>query len=203
MKRCWLMFGAMALLGMAVAVVSTLAEGEGGAAPARTRGRRTGGPAGRGGPGGPGGGAFVSLNISGLQAVTDLTQEQKDEIAKLQKAAVEKANAVRKQLEDDVKKVLTPEQVKKLEAAAGASRNRGVTLTEDQQRVIDDARKAAEGKTPEERMKLIREAWEKVRATFTDEQKKQEEAGRAGRGGPGGRTGGRTGGNTGGGGTRE
>ena len=56
-------------------------------------------------------------------------------------------------------------------------------MTDDQKKILDDAREAASKVDDREaKMKIMREAMEKVRATYTDEQKKQAEA-RGGRGG--------------------
>ena len=132
------------------------------------------------------GGQGISLNTPGLNAVDDLTDEQKAKIAAIRKAAMEKMQELKKQMDADVLAELTPEQKAKAAAAAKAAARRGpggITLTDDQKKILDDAREAASKVDDREaKMKIMREAMEKVRATYTDEQKKQAEA-RGGRGG--------------------
>jgi len=121
-------------------------------------------------------GQMISLNTPGLNAVDDLTDDQKKEIAAIRKAAMEKMQALKKQMDADVMAQLTPEQrAKAVEAAKrAAARRGGVTLTDDQKAILDAARKAAaEEDDREAKMKIMREAMQKIRESYTDEQKKQ------------------------------
>jgi hypothetical protein len=176
MKRCWVL---VALLAAGLLSLSALAQEEGGQRRQRRAGRDT---ARRGAMGRRDRGAFVSLNVAGLSAVDDLSEDQQRQIAELRKAALAKVQEIQKQMEDDVKKVLTPAQLQKLEEARKRVAMRGpggVTMTEAQKAVMDEARAAAaKVEDRQARMKIIREAMEKVRASYTDEQKKQAEAAR-------------------------
>jgi len=77
----------------------------------------------------------------------------------------------------DIKKLLTPAQAKAMEEAERRITHRGpdgVTLTDAQKTILDEARaNAAKAENREARAAILQAANEKIRATFTDEQKKQ------------------------------
>jgi len=143
------------------------------------RGRRAGRPDGArpGMMGGPGG-----RRQDPLARIPNLTDEQRKQIGEIRKAAMEKIRKIQQQMHEDIKKLLTDEQAKAFEAGRQGMMRRGpggVTLTDEQKKILDDARaKAREADDPEARGKIMREAMEKVRASFTDEQKKQAAEGR-------------------------
>ncbi len=132
----------------------------------------------------------------------DLTEEQRKQIAEVRRAAMEKVRKIQEKMNQDVKKLLTPEQVKAMEQAERRSTHRGpdgVIMTDAQKKILDDAQaRGAKADGREARMEIMREAIQKVRASYTDEQKKQaEETRRRFQGRPGGegsRRGGREGG---------
>jgi len=114
--------------------------------------------------------------------IRDLTPEQKRQVAGIRQAALAKVRQIERQMNEDIKKVLTPEQVKAMEAAQqqAARRGRGgITLTDEQRKIITDARaEAQKADGPEARREIMRAAYEKVRATYTEQQKKQAEQAR-------------------------
>lgn len=121
---------------------------------------------------------MVSLNVAGLQAVDDLTEDQRKQIADLRAALLAKIQELKKKMEEEVKQVLTPAQKDKMEAAQRAAALRGpggVTLTPEQKAKLDAAREAA-GKIedPQARREFLQKAMAEIRATYTEEQKKQE-----------------------------
>ncbi len=139
----------------------------------------------------------MSLNVRGLSAVTDLSEDQRKQIEEIRRAALQKVQEIQRQMEQDVKRVLTPEQLKKLEDAQRQAALRGpggVTLTPEQRAILDQARAdAAKVDSREARRKIMQDAYEKVRASYTEEQKKQAEEARSRRGRtrrPGGESGG-------------
>ncbi len=191
MRRCWVL---VAVLAAGLVGLSALAQEAGRDRPQRGR-DRAGRDRTRGMDRTRGG--FVSLNVRGLSAVTDLSEDQRKQIEEIRRAALQKVQEIQKQMEQDVRKVLTPEQLKKLEDAQRQAALRGpdgVTLTPEQRAILDQARAdAAKVDDREARMKIMREAQEKVRASYTEEQKKQAEEARARRGRgrrPGGQPGG-------------
>ena len=121
---------------------------------------------------------MVSLNVAGLQAVDDLSADQRRQIADLRAALLAKIQELKKKMDEDVKQVLTPAQKEKMEAAQRAAALRGpggVTLTPEQKAKLDAAREAA-GKIEdrEARREFLQKAIAEIRATYTEEQKKQE-----------------------------
>jgi len=143
----------------------------------RDQGRQRMGRFGRGARGN-----FVMLNVPGLQAVEDLSDEQQKQIDEIRKALLAKIEEMKKQMAEDVKRVLTAEQAAKMEEAKKKAALRGpggVTLTQEQKDKMDAAREAA-GKIEDRqaRMEFLRKAMEEIRATYTEEQKKQAEASR-------------------------
>ena len=134
-----------------------------------------------------------------LAAIPNLTEEQKKQIGEIRKTAMEKIRQIQEQMREDIKKLLTPEQVKAMEESArrgppGAGPGLGfggVTLTDEQKKTLEDARtQMQKTEDPTVKRQVMREAFEKVRASLTDEQKKQAEEARKSRGPGGGEPGG-------------
>jgi len=125
-----------------------------------------------------------------MLGVLDLTDEQKDVIAKLVEDSRVKLHA-------DIEAVLTPEQVEKLEQLHDDGATRGfaaLDLTKEQQTAIAEIRENARAEaqaaeTPEARQEIMQAAHEEVKSVLTDEQiEKLEQLSRGmprGRGGPG------------------
>jgi len=116
------------------------------------------------------------------RGIEGLTEEQTKKIAEIRKAALEKVKQLEEQMNAKIKGVLTPEQTKAMESAQRRVTHRGpggVIMTDAQKKIIDDAREKAEkAESREERREIMREAYEKVRASYTEEQKKQAEEAR-------------------------
>ena len=115
--------------------------------------------------------------------IRDLTEDQRKQIADIRSDTLKKIRQLEKQVNVEIKKLLSPEQVKAMEAAQRRVTHRGpdgVTLTDQQKAMMDAARAAvAKAESREERTKIMRDATEKVRASYTDQQKKDIEARRA------------------------
>lgn len=194
MKRYWV---SLVVVGLAVALLASPAlvqeRGEG----QTRRGQRARGTS-RGGmmmmrrPGG----AYLP---DYTRSIRDLSDQQRAQIREIRQAAQEKIREIQKRMNDDIRKLLTPEQAKAMDEAERRVTHRGpggVILTDAQKKVLDDARaQAAKAEDREARSAILREAYQKVQATYTDEQKKQAEEMRqrfsTRRGRPGGAEGGR------------
>jgi hypothetical protein len=113
----------------------------------------------------------------------NVTAEQRREINAIRAVALAKVRDLEKQMNEDIKKVLTPEQGKAMVEAERRVTHRGpggVIMTDAQKKVLDDARDQAEkADTPEARGQIMKDAYEKIQATYTEEQKKQAEESRA------------------------
>jgi len=120
------------------------------------------------------------------RSVPNLTPEQRARIAKVRQATLEKVKQLEKQMNDNIKKLLTAEQVKAMEEAQRRVTHRGpdgVILTDEQKRILDDAREqAAKLDDPAAARQIMQEAMEKIRASYTEEQKAQAERGTRRRG---------------------
>jgi len=176
MKRYW-MLAAMVGLSVVLATSWVIAQDEGenprrrppADRPARADRPGRPGPEMRRRPGGPGG--------MGLPRIPNLTDEQKKKIAEIRRAGQVKIRKIQEQIHQDILKLLTPEQAKVVQDARRRITHRGpggVILTDEQKKILDDARaQAAKADSPEARGKIMGEALKKVRASYTDEQKKQ------------------------------
>lgn len=124
----------------------------------------------------PGGAGMLRDYTAGIR---DLTAQQRRQIADIRRAAMEKVRELEKQMNADIKKVLTPAQAKAMEEAQRRVTHRGpggVTLTDQQKAVLDNARAdAAKVEDREARAEIMRKAYEQIQATYTAEQKKQAE----------------------------
>ena len=200
MKRTLLFF---AVVGLAAAVAGSWALAQDARPddrrPARGDRVRPQGPPPGGGPGGmrpPMMGGQRGPVADPFARIPDLTDEQRKQIAVIREKAMEKVRKIQDQMYEDARKLLTPEQAKALDEQRRQITHRGpggVVLTDEQKRILDDARaEAGKANDPEARRKIMQEATEKVTASFTDEQKKQAELDRprGGQGGPGARPGG-------------
>jgi len=122
--------------------------------------RRRSGPMARGGP-----------------KIPNLTDEQSKQISEIRRAGMAEIRKIQEKMNADIKKLLTPEQAKVFEESLQRRGRRGpggVTLTAEQQKILDDARaRAREAGDRDAAMAIMKEANEKVRASFTDEQKAQ------------------------------
>jgi len=111
--------------------------------------------------------------------LTDVSAEQRKQINEIRQATSDKIAELQKRMDAEIKKVLTPEQVKAMEQAQRRVTHRGpdgVTMTDAQKKIVDEARaEAAKVDDREARSAIMQEAMEKVRAGFTEEQKKQAE----------------------------
>ena len=175
MKQLWVL-AAMAAVGLLV--FSALAQDEGGNQERDRQARRDRMRQRMARFGARGRGSMVSLNVAGLQVVDDLSDDQKKKIADLRAALLAKIQELKKRMDEDVKRVLTPAQKDKMEAAQRAAALRGpggVTLTPEQKAKLDAAREAA-GKIEDRqaRREFLQKATAEIRATYTEEQKKQE-----------------------------
>jgi len=168
MKRYWL---CVAAAGVALAVLASTAlvqeraEGE----------RRPGARADRARPMMGGRAGLVVMDYSA--GIRDLSPEQRKQIGEIRRATVVKLEELQKQMNGDIKKLLTPAQAKAMEETERRITHRGpdgVTLTDAQKTILDEARaNAAKAENREARAAILQAANEKIRATFTDEQKKQ------------------------------
>ena len=125
-----------------------------------------------------------------MLGVLDLTDEQKEVIAKLVEDSREKLHA-------DIKAVLTPEQIEKLQQMRDDGAIRGfaaLDLTEEQKAAIEEIREKARtdaeaAETRQARREIMQAAHEEVLSVLTEEQIEKLEQLRAGkprgRGGPG------------------
>jgi Spy/CpxP family protein refolding chaperone len=177
---------------VAVALVAHLvmAEPEGGEKQPAARAARVR-PAGA--PGGPrmvGGRRPVRPGLGGIPMprVPDLTAEQRKQIAKLREDAMKEIRRIQERMYENVKKLLSPDQVKAFEEGRRRITHRGpdpgVILTDEQKKVFDDARaRAAKAEGPQ-RGEIMKEAIKKIRASYTEEQKRQAEEFRPRLGGP-------------------
>ena len=191
MKRRWMAVGVVALVVGLMASTALVQEGE--ARKDRPPGGGRGDRGGMWGRGGGGGGALPDYTAG----IRDLNQDQRRQISEIRRATLEKVRQLEQQMNEQIKRLLTAEQLKAMETAQKQATHRGpdgVIMTDEQKRIMDEAREAA-GKVEsrEERAKIMSEATEKVRASYTDEQKKQAEENRA-RFQRGGAAGGRKGG---------
>jgi Spy/CpxP family protein refolding chaperone len=106
-----------------------------------------------------------------MLGMLDLTDEQKEVIAKLVEDSREKLHA-------DIKAVLTDEQIEKLQQLRDDSENRpfgGLDLTEEQQAAIAEIREKARAdveaaETREARHEIMQAAHEEVWSVLTEEQ---------------------------------
>ena len=157
-----------------VLAASWVVAQEAGERPRRRAGDREPGARRRAGPGG--GGAVRGPNIP------NLTDDQRKKIGEIRRAGMAEIRKIQEKMNEDIKKLLTPEQAKAFDAQRqrGARRGPGgVTLTDEQQKILDDARgRAREAGDRQAAMEIMREANEKVRASFTEEQKAQAAQGR-------------------------
>ena len=169
MKRHWIAATAAAFVLALVASTAWVQDGAEGEAP--RRGQRRGAP-GRMGRG-AGGGALPDYT-RGIEGVTD---QQRKQIADLRTAALDKIKEIEKQMNAKIKSLLTPAQVTAMEQAQRRVTHRGpggVTMTDEQKKIMDDAREQAqkvEGR--EAKMEIMRAANTKVLESYTDEQKKE------------------------------
>ena len=191
MKRSWMIVGVALLVVGLVASTALVQEGK---ARAGRRGGRRGGRGGSMMMSRGGGGALPDHTAS----IRDLTAEQRTQIREVRRATMKKVRKLEKEMNDEIKKLLTAEQVQAMETAQKRVTHRGpggVIMTDEQKAIWDEARATAgkaEGR--EERARIMQEASETIRASYTDEQKKQAEAQRARWGGRGSRKGRRKGG---------
>ena len=176
MKSHWMIvLTAMFVLGLmaSLAWVQEPAEGE---APRRGGGRGERGAFMRG----RGRGEALRDYTRGIEG---LTAEQKKQIAETRKAALEKVKQIEKQMNAKIKGVLTPEQGKAMAEAQRRVTHRGpggAIMTDEQKKIVDDAReRAAKVESRDQRREIMREAYNKVRESYTEEQRKQAEEGRA------------------------
>jgi len=168
-----------------------------------------GGDRGRGAPGGAtrvsrfgggmmgGGSVFMPDHTARIEG---LSAQQREQITAIRKVTTDKIAELQKQMNAEIKqRVLTPAQATQMEEAERAATHRGpdgVTMTDAQKKVMDEARaEAGKIEDREARTAIMQEAMEKIRASYTDEQKKAaaDARSRFQRGGPGG--GNRPGGN--------
>ena len=173
MSRWWKSLAAMSL---ALGLVASVALVQDRPAAGRARGR------GVGMRGGRGGGMLPDLT-AGLPGLTDA---QKADIAKIRQAVLARIQDLQKKMNSDIKRLLTPEQVKAMEQAQRRRTHRGpggITMTDEQKVILDAARaEAAKVTDPDARRKILRDASDKIQASYTDEQKKEAEERRARRG---------------------
>lgn len=179
-----LLFIAVVVVGASALVLAGRAGGIG------QRGFANGLGAGGRGQFGPLGNSQDAGAPSMMLGVLDLTDEQKEVIA----ALVEESRA---KLRADIKAVLTPEQVEKVQQLRDDGTARGfaaLDLTEEQQAAIAEIRENARAdaetaETREARREIMQAAYEEVKSVLTDEQIEKLEQRRAkapwGRGGPG------------------
>jgi hypothetical protein len=115
--------------------------------------------------------------------IRDLTDQQRRQIAGIRQAALAKVRELEAQMNADIKRVLTPAQAQAMEQAQRQVTHRGpggVILTDQQKKILDDARAdAAKVDDPAARAEIMRKANEQIQATYTEEQKKQAEERRA------------------------
>jgi len=196
MKRHWVSVAVVALAVGLMASSALVQTARPGGAARRARGTRMGMMGMRGG------GFGVLQDYT--RGIRDLSPEQQRQIAAVRAAAMEKYRELEAAMNRDIKKLLTPAQVQAMEEAQKRVTHRGpdgVIMTDAQKKIMDDARaQAAKVDSREARMEIMRDAMEKIRASYTEEQKKQAEerrtrfqrGGRQGRGGrqPGGAGGG-------------
>ena len=105
----------------------------------------------------------------------DLTEEQKQNIAKLRKAAMEKIKAINEQLRKDIEAELTDEQKKKLEELRKRRGPPDLGLTDEQKAQSAKIRKAAMAKmkdaeTREERRAIMEQMRKDMDKLLTEEQ---------------------------------
>jgi len=180
MRRHWIVTVAV-LFAMALATGWAFAEDD--ECPERRKGRdrakhgrREGGPPpGRpGGPVGPGGRFRRPDPLRGL----DLTEEQKQKIAELRKAAMDKIKAINEQLRKDVAAELTDEQNKKLKELRKRRGPPDLGLTDEQKAEGAKIRKAAMAKmkdaeTREERRAIMEQMRKNLDKLLTEEQREK------------------------------
>ena len=138
--------------------------------------RRPGGPGMMGSrrPGGFGPGGIP------MPRIPDLTAEQSKQITKLREDAMKEIRKIQERMYGNVRKLLNPDQAKAFDEGRRRITHRGpdpgVILTDEQKKVLDEAR--AEARKLEDRPaagEIIRKAIEKVRASYSEEQKRQAE----------------------------
>ena len=188
MKRYLTFF---AVVGLAIAVAAPWAVSQEGDRPEGRRPQRDrrggGGPQGRG-PGGGGrgpmmgrGGPMRGGRMGGApdptRQIRDLTEAQRKQIDEFRRKAQEKIRAIQQEMNEEIRGVLNPEQKAAFDEALKRITHRGpdgVILTDEQKKVFDDARaQAREAGDPQARGEIMQATIEKIRATYTDEQKKQ------------------------------
>jgi len=183
MRRHWLSVAAVALA-LGLVASSALVQERGGRADRPRRGAAQGGarrgmtytPARRGmmyTPGGPG-----SIYIPDLTSrIPGLTDAQRKQVARIREAAIAKMREIQKRMNEDIKRVLKPDQVKLMEQAERRITHRGpggVILTDEQLAKYNALRaEAAKIEDPTARREAYRKMYEEMQATYTDEQKKQ------------------------------
>ena len=181
MRRNWM---AVAVTMLAVGAMVFLAVAQAGERGGRAGGGRAGG--GRAGGGRPGGGgmAFGGRFTGGgmlpdyTARIPDLSADQRKQIATLREQTMAKIRELQEQMNAQIKhRILTPEQAKLMEEAQRRVTHRGpggITMTDAQKKIMDDARaQAAKVEGREAKMQIMRDAYEKIQASYTDEQKKQ------------------------------